>query len=560
MKTVLSVSDLSFKYPEYSSFKNRTLYKNLTFDINKGETALFLAPPESGKTTLSRIITSLIPRYTGGELVGTVKVSGLDVQTEKPYNLNNRVGIVFQDPEEQILTPLVENEIAFTLESCGLDYEEIEKKVDSAVSFMEIGSLKGKNPALLSGGEKRKLLISCLAASDPELWLLDETLEEIDPEARMKILEKLEKSGKTVLILTSKMLDIYRKYCSRFFLYYDNNFYSDTDAPGKEFMEKASEAGVFLNYVNIKYPSTPCYSPERGRTASSEGGLSKETVNNSGQKSPESETEGTPEEKGTASEEGDTDLSGISSWKRGSRPGAENKIMIRAENIKYNYPESTFSLSVDSFELRKGEITALLGHNGSGKSTFSKILAGLITPDSGEIYLSVSDRIAESRLVTADLLTLNRNAAYLFQNPDYQLFLPTVRDELSFGLKGEKADKNMIKEKVDSASELFRLEHPDTPPALMSYGARKRLQAAIYYLLEKKIILIDEADSGLSFNDYSSILEKLDSSRAEHAVLVITHDVKLAAKIADRIVMMKEGKLITDNPEKEFDRLVNLTF
>ena len=128
------------------------------------------------------------------------------------------------------------------------------------------------------------------------------------------------------------------------------------------------------------------------------------------------------------------------------------------------------------------------------------------------------------------------------------------------GLKERSNDKKIISERVDYAAEIFRLDNPETPPALMSYGARKRLQAAIYYLLEKQIILIDEADSGLSFDDYSSILEKLDSSSTQHTVLVITHDVKLASKIADRIIIMKNGRLITENPEKEFDRLVSLTF
>ena len=155
---------------------------------------------------------------------------------------------------------------------------------------------------------------------------------------------------------------------------------------------------------------------------------------------------------------------------------------------------------------------------------------------------------------------MNRNTAYLFQNPDYQLFLPTVRDELSFGLKGEKIDKAVIKERVNKAAELFNLEDPDTPPALMSYGARKRLQAAVYYLLEKKIILIDEADSGLSFHDYYMILENLNSSSTPHSIMIITHDVKLASRVADRIFMLKEGRLINVNPEKEFEKLIKLTF
>ncbi len=162
MKPVLSVSGLSFKYPEYTSVKNRTLYKNLSFEIVEGDIALFLAPPETGKTTLSRIITSLIPRYTGGELEGTVTVSDVNVHKEKPYNLNEKVGIVFQDPEEQILTPLVENEIAFALESAGLDHDEIEKKLIMLLISWKLTGLKEKILLCFQEGRSASFLFPVL--------------------------------------------------------------------------------------------------------------------------------------------------------------------------------------------------------------------------------------------------------------------------------------------------------------------------------------------------------------------------------------------------------------
>ena len=216
----------------------------------------------------------------------------------------------------------------------ALDYDEIENKVNQAVDFMEIDKLKGKNPALLSGGEKRKLLISCLAASDPKIWLLDETLEEIDPEARMSILKKLKESGKTVFILTSKMLDIYSKFCCSFFLYDGNELLHEKGSPGAFFMEKAEKAGVFLKHDTVSYPDA----------GYRDGAYSSDDN---------------------------------SSCKGRTSDGKRREILISAENIKYNYPDKNFSLSIDNFYLEKGEIVALLGHNGSGKSTFAKILSGL---------------------------------------------------------------------------------------------------------------------------------------------------------------------------------------
>ena len=133
---------------------------------------------------------------------------------------------------------------------------------------------------------------------------------------------------------------------------------------------------------------------------------------------------------------------------------------------------------------------------------------------------------------------LNRNCSYLFQNPDYQLFLPTARAELEYGLKLQKLPQNQIDEKVKEAIKVFGIENPEAPPVLMSYGQRKKLQAAIYWLLEKKIVIIDEADSGISAMEYRQIIDAFRQSPAHPAILIITHDIQLAALTADNIFRM----------------------
>ena len=133
---------------------------------------------------------------------------------------------------------------------------------------------------------------------------------------------------------------------------------------------------------------------------------------------------------------------------------------------------------------------------------------------------------------------LNRNCSYLFQNPDYQLFLPTARAELEYGLKLQKMDSCGIEKRVQEAIKIFGIEHPDAPPVLMSYGQRKKMQAAIYWLLNKKIVIIDEADSGISSKEYRQIIEAFRQSPANPAILIITHDIQLAALEADKIFRM----------------------
>ncbi len=495
MEGYLVVENLSFTYPHYRGLENSPVFENISFSVEKGETAVFLAPPESGKTTLSRILTALVPRYTGGILGGKIMAGETDIRKEKPYNLISLAGIVFQNPEEQIITPDVESEIGFSLEAAGHDYEHIKHKTDEALEKVSITNLRGMNTSSLSGGEKRKLLFAALAAADPDIWILDETFEEIDPEGRLFLLDFLKTEKKTVLILTSKMLDIYGKYSKKFFLYDGKTLTEGKDVPSESFLRKAKECGVILD-------------PEK---------LARNV-------------------------------------KKSKPSGRELPVVLKAENLFFRYPGSDFSLSVKDFSLRQGEVTVLIGKNGSGKSTLARIVSGLIRPDGGRISIEKNTSLA-----AADPDTLNRNVSYLFQNPDYQLFLPTVGEELMFGLKSLKCGRNEKKEMVERTARLFRLENLEAPPAIMSYGARKRLQAAIYYLLKKKIVIIDEADSGLSFNDYSLILNAFRSLDPPPAVMVISHDIKLAAGIADMVAVMDRGALLEGDSGIRVRRLLDIS-
>ena len=457
MVAILSVKDLSFQYPSYPGLESRSLFKGLSFDLEKGSVNLLLALPGAGKTTLSRILTNLVPAYTGGQLTGEIRKEG-------------ETGIVFQNPDEQLFCSTAEKEVVFPLEAAGLPREEIGRRADLAFQKTGIEYLRFKKPIHLSGGEKRRLLISVLCANDPELWILDETLEEIDIRGREEILSFLKTSGKTILILTAKMLDVYKKYADNFFVYGGGTLQQFTDGSSPEFAHAVKEGGFCL-----------------------EGAMPDDNA----LKALETATFKNP--------------------------------ILKVENLRFSYPDSDFALNVESFALEQGKTTAVIGTNGCGKSTLSHIIAGLLKPESGKVLLDGKEVSAEK---------LNRSCSYLFQNPDYQLFLPAARAEMEYGLKLQKLPQEEIKEKVQEAIKVFGIEHPDAPPVLMSYGQRKKLQAAIYWLLEKKIVIIDEADSGISSKEYRQIIDAFRQSPADPAILIITHDIQLAALEADNIFRM----------------------
>ena len=188
MDIALQVRDLSFRYPSYRGLKARALFRGLNLQLARGEICLLLGRSESGKSTLFRILAGLAPRFSGGRLSGRVILEGEDMAAVPPFGRLGRIGMVFQNPSEQLFTSRCENELAFALESLGLSRAEMQRRVGDALAWMDIQAFKDRDPATLSGGEKKKLLLACLKAVDPAVWLLDETFEELDDAARRSLL------------------------------------------------------------------------------------------------------------------------------------------------------------------------------------------------------------------------------------------------------------------------------------------------------------------------------------------------------------------------------------
>ena len=229
------------------------------------------------------------------------------------------------------------------------------------------------------------------------------------------------------------------------------------------------------------------------------------------------------------------------------RPRAERQLAV--EGVRFRFPDSSdFSLSIDSLELRAGEICSLLGSNGSGKTTLGRILCGLLAPQAGVISLRTG-----SGFRPASVEELNGRVGYLFQNPDHQIYLPTIHDELAFGLRRQGMGKGEIDQRIEEAVELFSMPDPSSPPALMSYGGRRRLQAATWWLLPREILILDEIDSGLSCREVERLLDALFLRGP--GIILITHDMALAKSVSDRILVMQGGRLAGDYRGAAFDRL-----
>ncbi len=464
----MKVEKLCFKYPSYNDFSSSEILSELSFKLPAGEITVVFGGAESGKSTLAMILTALIPLHTGGSLSGKAELGGINLLDSDPSNIIEHCGLVFQDPERQTVTTECFDEAAFALESLGIDENEIKTRVEDSFEKLGISCLLDSPTSETSGGEKKKLALAGLVSVNPELWILDETFEELDNPSKIELFEILRASGRSILVFSSKYFNVFREADAFYLL--DNGKMSDAvrfPFPGS-FRKRLADAGIIPDLPEIR-------------------------KNDSG--------------------------------------SAGGSILIRADNLEYRYDNGEFRLSVKRFELKENEIVSIVGRNGCGKSTLARLLCGLAEPQSGTI----------GNPEPADASYLNAFCAYMFQNPDYQIFLPTVFEELAYGLKEAGYTASVIKATVDKTIEDFKLPEADTPPALMSFSARKRLQAAVYYLLKRPVFIMDEADTGLSFRDFIELAVKL--KKTSHGLIIITHNLELAASVSDRVLGMSGGKL-----------------
>jgi len=489
----LTIENLCFSYPEYPGLPTRRLFKGLDLQIAETGIALLLARPDQGKTTLCRTLGGLVPRFSGGSVDGRVQLGGLQLLEHQPFDLLEQVGLVFQHPGEQLFLSRCDSEIAFALESLGISRSEIEARLEDALRAMDLERYRKESPKNLSGGEKKKLLVACLIAVNPQLWLLDETLEELDSDTKTGLLRLLKERQRTTLILSAKWHEMFREYVDQVFLMEDGKIQRIQETFGsREFHDLLLRRGFIL--------------PTEGLRA--RGGKPRSS---------------SPQPPSVQAREGDS--------------------LLEATDLFFEYEPgggregSTFSLQIESLKLQAGRTLALVGNNGSGKSTLGRILCGLLTPRRGAI------KIRKNGILQAAVGdNLNRFTGYLFQDPDLQIFLPTVFEELALGLKHLHLEAEEISRRVEEAISLFNLPVTDSPPSLMSYGARKQLQAGVYYLLDRPLMIIDEGDSGLGVNDFAEMVRVFQNPG--RALLFITHDHRLAQGLADEMLELKNGRLL----------------
>jgi energy-coupling factor transport system ATP-binding protein len=529
INALVKLENLTYSYPHSDS----RVLSDINLELKKGEFVLLVGPSGCGKSTLVRCLNRLVPEISGGSFSGRVLLRGKDLRTEKIHRLAFEVGMVFQNPETQLFCLTVAEDISFGPENLGLPRTEVLFRVEKALKAVRLEKLRDHFIFTLSGGEKQRTAIGGNLAMEPEILVLDEPTSDLDPAGTQEVFEllrRLNKEKQTTLILIEHKLDLVFEMADRMLVMDEGRLILDgrpSEILCKEeeilkklgihppqlteifrFLGMDSGASIAPSYENILKHLT-----ELLKLHYVESQL--ESLN---RKKPETSTS-------------------ILSSKEGLPH-------VRLENLCYRLEDGSEILKNLNLDIKNGEFLALLGHNGAGKTTLAGHLIGFCRPSSGRIFLNGKDT---EGFTTAQL---SRQVGYLFQNPDSQIFMDSVEEEVRFGLENLNLPEEKIEKLANEALGIMELSaYKNRHPHSLSRGQRQRLAVASIFALEPDLLVLDEPTTGQDRGHILKLLDKIrELNKLGKTIILITHDMELVAEYAERVVVMKQGRILLDGP------------
>ena len=490
----LVVRDLGFRY----NSRRTPAIEDINLRLEPGQVVLLAGSSGCGKTTLMRCVNGLIPHTYHGFMQGEIELYGKSVKGMGLSDISRHVGTLLQDPERQILGTYVINEVCFGLESLGMPREEMIPRAEKALDRLHILHLRDKETHYTSGGEKQKVALAGVLAMEPSILLLDEPLASLDPASAREALlafRELANEGLSILLVEHRVEDVLQINPEKV-IYMDNGRITyEGDVAG--LLETA-------DYTRIKLPAPTVMRRAKG-IPFKQSHLAVPSLN----------------------------------------PASAPLVSFQDVSFRYkaDYPEVLHGINLD---VRAGEVIAILGHNGSGKTTTVKQALGLLKPTSGRVLLEGVDT---KKTTVANAA---RTIGYVFQSPSQMLFAPTVREELAFGPENLGMSKESVNENVDWAIETVHLEQElPTPPLALSFGQQKRVSIASVLSMKSRILMMDEPTAGQDYWNYQSFMDTILQTPGFDAILFITHDLDLALTYANRVVVLYGGQIVADGSPHE---------
>ena len=521
MEPIISFDHFGF---QYTAQAEPTLY-DISLDIRKGEKVLICGPSGCGKSTLAHCVNGLIPNSYPGKTTGTLTVGGRNAEELSLFDLSKVVGTVLQDSDGQFIGLTVAEDMAFALENDCMDQKDMKALVDRVAGLVGVSGVLGHAPYEISGGQKQRVALGGVMVSGVDVLLFDEPLANLDPAAGKKAVELIDeiqkRTGCAVIIIEHRLEDVLHCPVDRVVLMGEGRILFDGDPDSLLCSDLLQKSGIRepLYVTALKYAGVPLDRDQRLSYL--------------------------PELRLT---EGDRRR--VADWFFAQpEPEAEKakKELLRAENIDFTYEGGHHALKGISASIAEGEMLSIVGTNGAGKSTFSKVLCGFEIPQKGTLTLSGEDLSNYSIKERADRI------GYVMQNPNQMISKTGIFDEVALGLRNRGVPEEEVKPRVEKALKTCGL-YPfrNWPVSALSYGQKKRVTIASILVLEPKIILLDEPTAGQDLYHYTQIMDFLaELNRSGTTVVLITHDMHLMLEYTPRAIVFHDGHVIADTSAAE---------
>ena len=511
----------------------------VNIEVEEGQFIAILGHNGSGKSTFARHINALL---TPDE--GTLYVNGWDTKDEsKLWEIRQNAGMVFQNPDNQIIATVVEEDVGFGPENLGVPTEEIWERVEKALTAVGMLEYRHSSPTKLSGGQKQRVAIAGVVAMKPKCIVLDEPTAMLDPNGRKEVLKTVKELNKqenvTVILITHHMNEVIDA---------DKVFVMDSgkvvlEGTPREIFSKVSE----LKKLGLDVPQVT----EIAYNLKDKGiDMGQCVLNVKEFKERYKSVTG----KDIASID-DVNKSNVSESVNVQSDAEEKKLILEAKNLTYIYEEGTANekgaLEDVSLNIHEGEFLAIIGHTGSGKSTLIQHLNGLMKADSGAIYFNGEDIYAKE----FSMPFLRKHVGLVFQYPEHQLFETTVLQDVCFGPKNLGLSKDDMLEAAKKALKQVGLgeDYYEKSPFELSGGEKRRVAIAGVLAMNPEVLILDEPTAGLDPKGRDKILNQLKKLQTERniAIVLVSHSMEDVAKYAERLVVMSGGKKIYDGACRE---------
>lgn len=567
--SLIEVKDLKYRYPGTTELA----LDGVSFTVEKGEFIGIAGENGAGKSSLSQALLGLIPQFYKGAYGGSVTVCGMDARSTPVSELCRHVGLVFQNPFNQLsgAKDTVYDEVGYGLQNLGFPPEEIRTRVESVLRCFGIWEYRDRNPFDLSGGQLQRVAICSVLAMKPDVLILDEPTSQLDPEGSEEVfhtVDELTKMGITIIMIEQKIEKL-AGYCDRVLLMHQGHVV-DYDTPRKIFSrEDLYDLGVnppaytcfaranALVFEDGTLPVTHAETLERVKASGADRATliaSLRTMTAGVQIEHPGDRAEPHLDTGRQTADADADAGTAEASASTSRDHASEasdaaEATFQVKDLRFSYVKGREVLHGLNLALDHRP-TAIIGQNGAGKTTLVRVLKGLLKPDSGEI------RYQGENLETKTVAELASRVGYVFQNPDDQIFKYKVLEEVMFG----PLNIGMSPQEAEaSAHEALRMvgldEKAGENPYDLELSDRKMVAIASVLAMNTDVIILDEPTIAQSWNGREKIREIMQAKAAEgKLVIAILHDMDFVVNSFARVIAMAHGEILADGAPAEVFR------